>query len=65
MTRLLGVPDATAERLHAELKAGGSPELPGAVRASLGLGTTAADIDRLVEALYEIVQRGARHAVAA
>jgi selenocysteine lyase/cysteine desulfurase len=65
MTRLLGVPEATAERLHAELKAGGSPELPGAVRASLGLGTTAADIDRLVEALYEIVQRGARHAVAA
>ena len=45
MTRLLGVPDATAERLHAELKAGGSPDLPGAVRASLGLGTTAADID--------------------
>ncbi len=65
MTRLLGVPDVTAARLHAELKAGGSPELPGAVRASIGLGTTATDIDRLVEALYEIAQRGTRHAVAA
>jgi selenocysteine lyase/cysteine desulfurase len=60
MTRLLGVPDATARRLHAELRAGGHPELPGAVRASIGLGTTAADIDRLVEALSEIAQRGPR-----
>jgi selenocysteine lyase/cysteine desulfurase len=65
MTRLLGVPHATAERLHAELKAGGSPELPGAVRASIGLGTTSADIDALVDALYEIVHRGAHRAVAA
>ena len=48
-----------------ELRAGRQPELPGAVRASIGLGTTAADIDALVEALYEIAQRGARHAVAA
>jgi selenocysteine lyase/cysteine desulfurase len=53
MTRLLGVPDAVAARLHAELRAGGSPELPGAVRASIGLGTTAADIDLFVGALYE------------
>ena len=53
MTRLLGVPDTVAERLYAELRAGGSPELPGAVRASIGLGTTAADIDLLIGALYE------------
>jgi selenocysteine lyase/cysteine desulfurase len=53
VTRLLGVPDTVAERLHAELRAGGSPELPGAVRASIGLGTTAADIDQFVGALYE------------
>jgi len=53
MTRLLGVPDAVAERLYAEVRAGGDPELPGAVRASIGLGTTAADIDVLVGALYE------------
>jgi len=53
MTRLLGVPDPVAERLYAELRAGGTPELPGAVRASIGLGTTAADIDLFVAALYE------------
>jgi len=53
MTRLLGVPDPVAERLYAELRAGGTPELPGAVRASIGLGTTAADIDLFVTALYD------------
>jgi selenocysteine lyase/cysteine desulfurase len=54
MTKLLGVPEATSARLHAELAAGGDPELPGAVRASLGLGNTAEDVDLLVNALQEI-----------
>jgi selenocysteine lyase/cysteine desulfurase len=58
MTRLLGVPEPAQARLHAELAAGGSPELPGAVRASIGIGTTEADIDRLVGALREIVRSG-------
>jgi selenocysteine lyase/cysteine desulfurase len=58
MTHLLGVPDAEARRLHAELRAGGEPQLPGAVRASIGLGTTAEDIDRLVGALREIAIHG-------
>jgi selenocysteine lyase/cysteine desulfurase len=60
MARLLDVPATTLARLHAELVAGGRPELPGAVRASIGIGTTAADIDRLVQALYAIAQRGPR-----
>jgi selenocysteine lyase/cysteine desulfurase len=60
MTRLLDVPEPVAARLHAELAAGGSPELPGAVRASIGIGTTDADVDRLLDALYEIVQSGPR-----
>jgi selenocysteine lyase/cysteine desulfurase len=46
-----------ATRLHAELQAGGDPELPGAVRASIGLGTTDTDIDCLVGALQEIAAR--------
>ena len=54
LTRLLGVTDAEAKRLHAELQAGLDPELPGAVRASLGLGTTAEDIDALIAALTEL-----------
>ena len=54
LTRLLGVTDAEAKRLHAELQAGRDPELPGAVRASIGLGTTAEDIDALIAALTEL-----------
>jgi hypothetical protein len=61
-TRLLGVPDAEVDRLAAELRAGRRPGLPGAVRASIGLGTTIDDIDRLVDALHEIVSRVERPA---
>jgi len=60
MTQLLGVPDAESDRLHAELRAGRHPQLPGAVRASVGLGTTTEDIDRLVRALREIAAHGPR-----
>ena len=51
LTRLLHVTDEEARRLHRELKAGREPELPGAVRASIGLGTTVQDVDALVAAL--------------
>jgi len=60
MTHLLGVPDVEAARLHAELRAGRRPLLPGAVRASIGLGTTVEDIDRLVGALRKIARYGPR-----
>ena len=56
ITRLLGVPEAEASRLHAELRAGREPELPGAVRASIGLGTTLQDIGALTGALTEITR---------
>jgi selenocysteine lyase/cysteine desulfurase len=52
MSKLLDVPVATMERLHGELRAGGTPVLPGAVRASLGVGTTERDVDHLVAALH-------------
>jgi selenocysteine lyase/cysteine desulfurase len=64
MTRLLGIPAAVADRLHAELRAGGDPELPGAVRASIGIGTTEADVDALVAALHEVAGRRALAAAA-
>jgi selenocysteine lyase/cysteine desulfurase len=51
ITRLLGVPEAESRRLQRELRSGREPELPGAVRASLGLGTTVQDIDALIAAL--------------
>jgi selenocysteine lyase/cysteine desulfurase len=57
ITRLLGVPEAEARRLQDELRRGQEPELPGAVRASIGLGTTIEDIDALTDALDEISRR--------
>jgi hypothetical protein len=42
------------------MRAGRRPALPGAVRASLGLGATDADIGRLVGALADIAARGPR-----
>ena len=54
------MPDAEVDRLAAELRAGRRPALPGAVRASIGLGTTPDDIDRLVDALHEIAATGPR-----
>jgi len=57
ITRLLQVPEAEAQWLQAELRSGREPELPGAVRASIGLGTTVADIDALTGALDELSRR--------
>jgi selenocysteine lyase/cysteine desulfurase len=58
LTHLLGIPAHEVARLRAELAAGRRPPLPGAVRASLGLGTTEADLDRLVAALRSIARDG-------
>jgi selenocysteine lyase/cysteine desulfurase len=58
ITRLLGIPDGEVRRLRAELQAGGTPPLPGAVRASLGLGTTEEDVDQLTGALDDIARHG-------
>ena len=60
MAHLLGVPDVELGRLYAELRAGGNPPLPGAVRASVGLGTTADDIECLTGALNELAAAGPR-----
>jgi selenocysteine lyase/cysteine desulfurase len=60
ITELLGVPAGEVDRLRSELQAGRRPPLPGAVRASLGLGTTRADIARLADALARIASHGPR-----
>jgi selenocysteine lyase/cysteine desulfurase len=60
LVHLLGVPSRELDRLGTELRAGGRPALPGAVRASFGLGTTAQDIDRLIDALAQIASAGPR-----
>ena len=58
--RLIGVPDGELARLRTEMRAGWHPQLPGAARASMGLGTTPADIDRLTGALRAIACSGSR-----
>ena len=58
IARLLGVPAAELERLAVSLRSGLRPPLPGAVRASLGLGSSDADVDRLLGALRAIAAGG-------
>jgi selenocysteine lyase/cysteine desulfurase len=60
IARLLGIPDPELDRLATELRAGRRPALPGAVLASIGLGTTPRDVDRLIDALHEIAVMGPR-----
>jgi selenocysteine lyase/cysteine desulfurase len=60
ITELLGLSGGEVARLSRELRAGRRPPLPGAVRASTGLGTTPADIDRLTGALRAIAGSGPR-----
>jgi selenocysteine lyase/cysteine desulfurase len=58
LTHLLGIPAHEVARLAADLRAGRRPPLPGAVRASLGLGITTADLDRLIGALAALADDG-------
>ena len=58
IVHLLGIPHGEVQRLRAELQAGRTPPLPGVVRASLGLGSTEADVDRLIDVLDGIARHG-------
>jgi selenocysteine lyase/cysteine desulfurase len=58
IAHLLALTELEMRRYARELRAGGTPELPGAVRASIGLGTTEDDVDRLVGALGAIARHG-------
>ncbi len=58
IAHLLGTSDEELRALKTELAAGDRPAMPGAVRASLGLGTTPADLDRLTDALGDIARNG-------
>ncbi len=53
---LLGVSDEHAQKLRESVVSGLSVELPGMVRASLGLTTSRADIDRLIAGLQAIAR---------
>jgi selenocysteine lyase/cysteine desulfurase len=60
ISELLGLKGGEVDRLSRQLRAGLTPPLPGAVRASMGLGTTATDVDRLADALRAIADTGPR-----
>jgi len=60
MTTLLGIDDEASDEIRADLRAGRDTAVPGAVRASMGLGTTVGDVDRLIDALHEIATTGPR-----
>jgi hypothetical protein len=60
MTALLEIDAAGEARIRDSLARGAPTAIPGAVRASTGIGTTAGDCDRLVEAVAEIAADGPR-----
>jgi selenocysteine lyase/cysteine desulfurase len=61
MAELRGYDDDDMREFAAAIRAPGpNPHHPGAVRASIGIATTAADIDRLVAALHSIERFGPR-----
>jgi len=54
LERLLQLPDEEVRAYREAVLRGDRREMPGAVRASAGLSTTSADIDRLIEAVRAI-----------
>jgi selenocysteine lyase/cysteine desulfurase len=54
LLRLLGLSEDEVQRFRAAVIRGDKREVPGAVRASAGLGTSAADVDRLLDAVARI-----------
>ncbi len=54
LMRLLGVTDDGLAQARAAVRRGDRRAIPGAVRASCGLGTTAEDVDALLDALHEL-----------
>jgi selenocysteine lyase/cysteine desulfurase len=59
MTHLLGIDDARSREIGANLRSGRPVTVPGAVRLSVGLGTTVEDITRLADAVAAIAREGA------
>ncbi len=62
VTHLLGVPGAEMSRHLTRAAAGEDVPLPGAVRASIGIGVTPQDIDRLLDGLTAIAAHPRRAA---
>ena len=64
IAHLLGISLSDRHMIGERLRRGEHHSIPGAVRASFGIGTTIEHIDRLVDALAELSERGPRLAYA-
>lgn len=62
--RLLDVSEETVAEVLARMRSGVREPLAGAVRASVGVGSTEEDVERLVDALGALVEEGPRAAYA-
>jgi selenocysteine lyase/cysteine desulfurase len=60
ITHLLGIDAGAADSVRSSLRRGERAHVPGAVRASFGIGTTERDIDALIAALSGLLDRGPR-----
>lgn len=60
MLHLLRLDDDCADAIRRDLREGTRRAVPGAVRASFGVGSTGDDVDRLVEAVARIAADGPR-----
>ena len=58
ITHLLGVGISEAHDIRERLRRGEHRDIPGAVRASFGIGTTVEHVDRLVTALRALIDKG-------
>ncbi len=60
ITHLLGIDAVAADSVRNSLRRGERAGIPGAVRASFGIGTSERDVDAFVTALAELLDRGPR-----
>ncbi|HKR99814.1 MAG TPA: aminotransferase class V-fold PLP-dependent enzyme, partial [Candidatus Dormibacteraeota bacterium] len=58
ITHLLGITYEEAHGIREQLRRGEHHSIPGAVRASFGIGTTIEDVDRLIAGLAQIIEKG-------
>jgi selenocysteine lyase/cysteine desulfurase len=60
ITHLLGIDAVAADSVRSSLRRGERAGIPGAVRASFGIGTSERDLDALTTAMAELLERGPR-----
>jgi selenocysteine lyase/cysteine desulfurase len=58
ITHLLGISYEEAHAIRERLRRGEHAGIPGAIRASFGIGTTVEDIDRLLAGLRQLIEQG-------